>query len=206
MEELLNKIGQLNNTSKADYTVVLGRTLTTCIEMLRDRGYNVTNDCRTIGDISYKIEHAEFILCGENAAGETTLVYFHNEERIGVKHLRMWSEQNANCNIIIVSLEGPTAFTKKEAEQSYKNVQFFIFKDVCKNITKHSLVPKHEKVDPSSLPFRCGSDDEWPKLYTSDPIAQYYNFKPGDLIRITRTLGYPEPVYYYRLVCQASNS
>ena len=41
MEALLNKIGQLNNTASANYNNVLERVLITCVEMLKDRGYNV---------------------------------------------------------------------------------------------------------------------------------------------------------------------
>ena len=141
-------------------------------------------------------------MIGENG-NDSIIVFFHNEERIGVKQLRNWSEDNMGSKLIIVSLEGPTAFTKKEADQNYPNVQFFTFQNMSVNITKHTLVPKHEKITYDSIKhlYAVNSSEEWPKLYRPDPISQYYNFKDGDLIRISRTLGYPEPVYYYRLVC-----
>ena len=134
------------------------------------------------------------------------LFFFHNEERIGVKQMRTWYENHIGGDLIIVSLEGPTAFTKKEAEHNYKNIQFFCYQNLCVNVTKHSLVPKHEKMtkqDIEQLNIKITDDEEWPKLYTNDAISQYYNFKPGDLIKITRTIGYPEPIYYYRLVSVA---
>tara|TARA_B100001741_G_scaffold75654_1_gene61221 strand:+ start:11983 stop:12600 length:618 start_codon:yes stop_codon:yes gene_type:complete len=201
MEILLNKIGQLNSTTTANYTIVLERVLRTCIEMLKDRGYNVSVDCRTVGDITYKIEQNDSVLIGENASG-SALVFFHNEERVGVKQLRQWNDGNQGSQIIIVSVEGPTAFTKKEADQYYPNIQFFTFKDLCVNITRHNLVPKHEKITKNDVEYEVSSDEEWPKLYTTDAISQYYNYKPGDLVRITRTMGCAEPVFYYRLVCQ----
>jgi len=123
--------------------------------------------------------------------------------------MRIWNEAYPENQIIIVSLEGPTAFTKKEAENNYPNIQFFLFQQLCVNITKHALVPKHECLGPterSNMKIRVFHDEEWPKLYTSDPIAQYYNYKAGDLIKITRTVGYPEPVYFYRLVCSAPSN
>lgn len=202
MEILLNKIGQLNNTASSNCNSVLERVITTCVEMLKDRGYNVSNDCRTVGDITYKIQENDPILIGENGT-DSVIVYFHNEERIGVKQLRIWSEENIGSKLVIVSLEGPTAFTKKEADQNYPNVQFFTFQNLSVNITKHALVPKHEKITYESIKhlYAVKSTEEWPKLYTTDVISQYYNYKEGDLIRVTRTLGYPEPVYYYRLVC-----
>jgi DNA-directed RNA polymerase I, II, and III subunit RPABC1 len=202
MEGLLLKIGQLNNSATASYNLVLERVLYTTIEMLKDRGYNVVNDCRTLGDITYKMQENEAILFGDHSQHGNVIVYFHNEERVGVKQLRQWNEKNPNSNIIIVSLEGPTAFTKKEADQHFKNCQFFLFQQLCVNITKHSLVPKHEKLtreEINKLNFKVS--DLFPKLYTNDAISQYFNYKVGDLIRITRTIGYPEPIYYYRLVC-----
>lgn len=201
MEILLNKIGQLNSTTTANYTVVLERVLKTCVEMLKDRKYNVTVDCRTVGDIIYKIEQNDSVMVGESQSG-TAIVFFHNEDRVGVKQLRNWNDCNQGSQIIIVSIEGPTAFTKKEAEQNYPDVQFFTFKDLCVNITRHHLVPKHEKLEKNEVNYQVSTDEDWPKLYTTDAISQYYNFKPGDLIRVTRIMGYAEPVFYYRLVCQ----
>jgi len=130
---------------------------------------------------------------------KTAHVYFHNEERVGVKQLRLWVEASSADSIIIVSLEGPTSFTRREAEQNYPQVQFFQYRDVCVNITKHQLVPKHEKI--SKLPFETSDNmAEIPILYTTDKIAQYYNYGQGDLIRVTRTCGVQEPVYFYRIV------
>lgn len=203
MEAILNKIGLINKTANANYNSILDRVLKTTVEMLKDRGYNVNNDCRTVGDILYKIQESEFVFSGQNSEG-TCIVYFHNEERVGVKQLRTWHEKHPDAHIIIVSLEGPTAFTKREADQHYKNVQFFTFKQLCVNITRHSLVPKHEKLSTEQvqeLNIQLSGKDEWPKLYATDVISQYYNYKEGDIIRITRTIGYPEPIYFYRYVC-----
>lgn len=199
MDILLNKIGQLNSTTTANYTIVLERVLRTCIEMLKDRGFNVSVDCRTVGDITYKIEQNDSVLFGENLTG-SAIIFFHNEERVGVKQLRQWHDSNQGCQIIIVSLEGPTAFTKKEADQNYPNIQFFTFKELCVNITRHHLVPKHEKITKNEVDYQVSSNEEWPKLYTTDAISQYYNYKSGDIIRVTRVMGCAEPVFYYRLV------
>ena len=204
MDEILNKIGQINNTSTASYNVILERVIRTVVEMLKDRGYSVSNDCRTVGDITYKMQENDIIVFGEQENKPNIVVYFHNEERIGVKQLREWNESFSDSDIIIVSLEGPTAFTKKEVDQHYPNVQFFLYENLCINITKHHLVPRHEKIQPEDikkLNIKVKNNEEWPKIYVSDPVVQYYDFKPGDLIRITRTIGYPEPIYYYRLVC-----
>lgn len=207
METFLIRLGQLNNSATSDPNVILERILKTSIEMLKDRGYTVNNDCRTLGDVKYKIQEGDPIFFGDKIgedSDESVVVFYHNEDRVGVKHLRHWNEKYAQNKIIIVSLEGPTAFTKKEADHNHPNTQFFLFKSLCVNITRHELVPKHEKLgadQKNQMTRKVSSMEEWPKLYTNDVIAQYYDYKPGDLIRITRTIGYPEPIYYYRLVC-----
>ena len=81
------------------------------------------------------------------------------------------------------------------------NVQFFTFQELCVNITKHTLVPRHEKITRSEVPVDLtNSCAELPILAANDKVAQYYAYEPGDIIRITRTAGVQEPIYYYRIV------
>lgn len=174
-------------------------TLKVTIEMLQARGHTNIQACQTIEEVVENITEGRFIVCG---GGEKVIhVFFHNEDRVGVKQLRSWVESSNADNIVVVSYEGPTAFTRKESENNYTQVQFFLFRDLCVNITKHVLVPRHEKVSGNQLPFDLSeSMDEIPSLYSNDKVAQFYAFDVGDLIRITRTAGVQEPVYYYRRV------
>lgn len=153
---VLKRIGEINNTSTSNFEHVLDKVMSVCTQMLFDRGYTLSNSCKTINEIKHKMENNDTVLQGFRKINETindVIVYFHNEERVGVKQLRTWYEKNPEASIIILSLEGPTAFTKKEAESNYKNIQFFLFKHLCVNITKHKLVPKHEKVEITDVPF-----------------------------------------------------
>lgn len=205
MSDHLTRIGQLNNTAQLSTRAVLIKTLTTCIEMLKDRGYVHIQACQTVDEITQNMVDARYIVCG--AGEETIQVFFHNEDRVGVKQLRAWVEGSMADKIIIVSLEGPTAFTRKEAEQSYDKVQFFTFRELCVNIMHHMLVPKHEKVCEADVPYRLSaSRAELPILATSDKVAQYFAYEPGDIIRITRTAGVQEPIYFYRIVRNMSSS
>lgn len=199
--ETLSRIGQLNNTAKKSTENVLLSTLRTTIEMLQDRGYNSIQACQSIDEIVENMTENRCIVCGNGR--RTIQVFFHNEDRVGVKQLRSWVETTQADGVIIVSLEGPTAFTRREAEQNYPHVQFFSFRELCVNITKHVLVPKHEKVSIDDLPFELSKNCyEVPSLYSTDRVAQYYAFQTGDIIRITRTAGVQEPVFYYRILRQ----
>ena len=105
---------------------------------------------------------------------------------------------------MLVSLHGPTPFTRKECNPQ---VEFFTYKQLFINITKHSLVPKHELVTNAERQILkdnyalSDSFNELPKILCTDPICQYYAFSPGDIVRITRTIGTTEPLFFYRYVC-----
>lgn len=170
--------------------------------MLKDRLYQNIQACQTFDEISKNMVDQKAIASGISQEGHVLHVCFHNEDRVGVKHLRYWLENSVAEKLIIISLDGPTAFTKKEAETSEIDVTFFFFKEVCVNITRHNLIPPHEKVNEVDIPFELSEDkSELPHLWTNDRVVQYYAFKPGDIIRIRRTIGSQEPTYYYRLVC-----
>ena len=64
------------------------------------------------------------------------------------------------------------------------------------SITKHYLVPKHEKV-PDSEKFDKKIIDKLPILLKTDPISRFYGFKKGDLIKISRKNNY---IFYRRVV------
>ena len=200
MTETLDRIGQLNNTAQKTTEQVLVSTLRTCIEMLKDRGLDFVQACQTIDEITQNIIDARPIVTA-SGRGPHTCIYFHNEDRVGVKAMRQWIESSIADAIIVVSLEGPTAFTRKEAEHNCPQVQFFLFRDLCVNITRHSLVPKHERITEKEIPLQLSATmHELPMLWTTDRVAQYYAYRSGDLVRITRTAGTQEPVHYYRIV------
>ena len=175
-------------------------------EMLRDRGYDQIQNCHTIEEMLKCMSDQVPIITARGTNLPVMYIFFHNEERIGVKHVRSCVDAvGGENNIVLVSLEGPTSFTRKEAENQYTNIQFFLFRQICVNITHHKMVPFHEKLtkeEALNLPYETSKDfADFPRLYSTDPIAQYYSYQVGDMIRITRTIGVHEPMYFYRIVC-----
>jgi DNA-directed RNA polymerase subunit H (RpoH/RPB5) len=76
-------------------------------------------------------------------------------------------------------------------ENTYQNVTIFKYKSLLFNLPDHDYVPVHE----------CLTDDEkkdlktnmminnftqLPLIYKTDAACRYYNFKSGDVLRITR--------------------
>jgi len=189
MSAILDKIGSIHSTCLVDGMKVLQQVLLNCEQMLKDR--NCKNIEKTSSILDCMDENKEVI----TGRGEKSInIYFYNEERIGVKFLRNILETTNVEKIIIISLEGPTTFTRKESESH--NVQFFLFKELFVNITKHEVCPRHE-LWTEVIPW---SNEELPKIFVFDPIVQYYDFPIGSVIRIKRVFGLNEPTYYYRVV------
>ena len=190
------KFGCVHKTLHGDGKDTLGRAVLTCEQMLRDRG------CTRIArapDPDASIENGTPpILRGE---GDDLIVevYVHSEDQVGVKFVRSVLEV-AEGDVIVVSLEGPTPFTKKECDG--KRIQFFTMRDVCVNITRHALVPKHEKMEQPPPGMRV---EHLPLLLDTDPIVQYYNWPHGTIVRVWRTFGGHEPTPYFRVVSPATS-
>ena len=73
------------------------------------------------------------------------------------------------------------------------------------NITKHKLVPKHELLEKEDLEtlidiYKITNLSQLPVILKNDPIIKYYDFKPGNVCKITR----PSPTslnhVYYRYI------
>ena len=86
-----------------------------------------------------------------------------------------------------------------------KNVEIFWFKQLTFNVSKHSLVPKHEIISNLLLSnlkktYLLNSINNLPTILNSDPVAKYYGMKIGDVCRITRHNENIGPSILYRLV------
>jgi len=76
------------------------------------------------------------------------------------------------------------------------------------NMVDHVLVPKHEilegvNVEDFLKEFRC-TKKNMPKIFSCDPIARYYNMKPGQICRITRPSEGSGESIFYRYVIKKS--
>ena len=61
------------------------------------------------------------------------------------------------------------------------------------NITEHQFVPKFNLLSTDEkqkiLTAYSATESQFPAMLVGDPISKYYNYRPGDLIEITRTDG-----------------
>ena len=198
-EKGIEKFGTIHQTIWGDPTRVIKRIVEVSRTMITARGaVDISTPPDPIESITNEMGH---VLGGVSADGQKRWdVYIHNEERVGVKYARSVVEEcekheGVVSHAIIVSIEGPTPFTRRECDG--KRVQFFLARDMCVNIVDHCLVPKHEAV---SEPPPGVKVEELPRMEATDKIAQYYDWEPGQVVRITRVFGGHEPIPYYRVV------
>jgi DNA-directed RNA polymerase subunit H (RpoH/RPB5) len=196
MDLLLSRLSSSFHLSRHPCTAtdVLLRVVETCSDMLTDRGCDSVSAPSDVDHLSRTVDEADSpVLVGHGVP--LTHVWFHAEERVGVKHLRSILEASAEADrVIVVSQEGPTSFTKKEAAGS--RAQFFCYRQLVANVTRHRLVPLHSKADSSSHPEK----ESYPRISSTDPVCLYYDFCKGDVVHVRRVFGSCRPYDHFRTV------
>ena len=177
--------------------------LSTATEMLQDRGYQTA---------ASTAEMKRNIAAGtptpfSNPQGGECLLFFDREERTGVKTVRALMEQHPGAALVVVAIDGATPFTRREMAK-VNHVFFFHAKELMHNITKHSIVPKHEAVPAEEVEeikkTYCVLDDQWPVLLTTDPVARWFAWPPDTIVRIHRDGLTQDRQIFYRKVVKAA--
>ena len=170
----------------------------TLLEMLIDRGY-IFDGCHNtlIHDTSKKI-------VGRKVENVITVFFLLQKRQVPL--LKEFIAKNCSSN-------SKSEFEFDGENRSYITVvQFNVnktFKTLCsqygieifkihslgRNITKHSLVPKHvllsQEKNPSEMDnilkdLSISHFEKLPIMKVSDPVAKYYGAKVGNIFRITR--------------------
>lgn len=159
-----------------------------CIEMLTQRKYEIIDD-------------EEDKIVALKPDGNQMIVFFTDSNKLNVKNIQVYISLMNDLQIfhaIIVYKDGVTSFTKKAIEQSLEmKFELFAEEDLQYNITKHRFQPKFEKLkleDASELKKKYGIN--FPIMRKDDPIAKFYNYQKGDIIKIIRNSNYTS----YRIV------
>lgn len=186
----------------------LWRIRKTVLSMCHDRGYLIVQDDldQTLEDFkaqygclpsAQKPSRQELLIkCAHNNDPDDQMfVFFAEEPKIGVKTIQgfyeMMQEEKVHRCIIIVRI-GLTP----SAKQAMKNVspgyimEDFLETEMLTNITEHELVPQHillttEEKEELFSRYRL-KENQLMKLPTSDPVARYYGYKRGEVIKIIR--------------------
>jgi DNA-directed RNA polymerase I, II, and III subunit RPABC1 len=150
-------------------------------EMLNDRGIDVCN-------IPPYTEDLDSFYC-------SCLKVYFSEPKLGIKHMKEITndlELEKINHAIIIFETSITPSAKQYLDEISKTFEIELFKhiELKFNVTKHSLVPKHELLDDKSKHTFCKAhkvmEKNLPRILVTDPIARYYNMKKGQFVKITR--------------------
>ena len=114
-------------------------------------------------------------------------------ESIGIKH----------CIVIYTDSATPAAKKCVKTLHIDKYIELFTEKELKYNITKHTLVPLHIKLsNEESDKFKLEHGSKHPVILKTGPIARFYNYKSGTVIKIVRTNRHKDIKTYitYRIV------
>lgn len=164
----------------------------------------------------YQYEIAdEFRMYFMNEKNQRALVYFYPLDvrlaQSDMDYIHSLVKRDDVHTLVVVTKLNPTHKVSSVLGIMGSNAQLFNETELTVNITKHQLVPQHSIVeDPKKrkqILERFSQDSAgnihmelFPGLFTNDPVAKYYNYKPNDLVEIRnpRRDGFYD--LYYRIV------
>lgn len=187
----------------------------TILEMMKDRGYNIS---KHIKDIPFELfietiadDNLEILF--EKDDKSKLVVYFFTEiKSISKKNFKSICDkliskyEDDNLNIILIFPSKPSSSIKKEIVNTpkYFNIQLYELKHLIINITKHKLQPKFRVLTDDNIKEICSSlsipKEQFPKILTTDPISRYYGVKRGQVFEIKRKSMSSGEFVTYRIV------
>lgn len=197
----------------AQKEIIVYKSFITVLEMMEDRGYDVSKYSKdiSIDDFHVLYTTGNLDLVVSKPDNEDDMVYikfFVVSKSLAKKDFTVLSEKikedYGDIKIIIIAEDYPPAALKKDIAKN-KNIQFFLFKQLVINITKHVKVPKHtvlSEEEAQTLVFdryKC-TRAQLPKILATDPVAKYYDMKQGQICKIVRPSISTGEVIVYRVV------
>lgn len=124
----------------------------------------------------------------------TVMCYFYifdtNCSKDDMKYIVSRAAVNKCKSIILVTKTGVTPGAKESFANFSGGGQLFNEDFFTRNITKHQFVPKFDLMTPEQkikiMEDYSATESQIPAMLIDDPITKFYNYKRGDLIKITR--------------------
>ncbi|EOA28756.1 hypothetical protein CARUB_v10024988mg [Capsella rubella] len=204
----------INKSSVECHKYYLARRTT--MEMLRDRGYDVSDEDINLSLQQFRTLYGEIPdinrlrISAEHRLDSTKkiAVMFCGTGMVKVNEMRGIAADVLNRESIsglILVLQGHIT------NQALKAVDLFTFKvelfeitELLVNVTKHVLRPKHQVLNDqekeSLLKKFSIEEKQLPRLSTKDPIARYYGLETGKVMKVTYKDELSESHVTYRCV------
>ncbi|KAM2595208.1 hypothetical protein TB2_039794 [Malus domestica] len=188
----------------------------TVMEMLRDRGCNVS-------DLDLNLSLTEFLSeFGPNPDHERLSVCVHLRSKPSKKIVVIFCgtdeirKRNMCCiyaglpnkasihQLILVLQSKMNCYARKELEKYPFKVDTFHISDLLVNITKHVSQPKLEMLtaeEKKKLLMKYNLEDKkLPLMLATDATARYYGLEKGQVVKVNYSGGFAGPLETYRCV------
>ncbi|CAF2267407.1 hypothetical protein YC2023_044668 [Brassica napus] len=183
---------------------------TTALEMLRDRGYQVSDAELSLSPSEFRsgfgekpdLERLRISVPLRSNPMKKILVLFMGSEPVTVKTVRVIHSQVSSTvglhGLILVLQSKMNHFAKKELATFPCTVETFPIGDLLVNITKHTGQPKIEILTKEEkeklLSEHALEDKQLPLLKEKDSFVRYHGLKKGQVVKITYS---KEPVGHF---------
>lgn len=196
-------------------TKIYFRVRKTTMEMLEDRGYEVSTEDKNMNyeDFTNRLEENAIQLVAIHRTNPVKMAYvafildaksFSKKDLVALKTHMDEKYPTNEMTVIIVQDKQTPQITKELLNDEYKLYEIFSMKNLMFNITHHEIVPRHiilnqEEIEEMLKIFKT-TRAQLPKLLTTDPVAKYYGMKAGDVCKIIRQSPMTGESYYYRIL------
>lgn len=158
------------------------RSIQTVLEMITQRGYKITDrdDDKIVGINSEKEQIVFFTTPVNKFNADRAKEYISIVNKMGLSH----------CIVIYTECVTPTA-NNLVINSVDIILELFHIDELQYNITQHRLVPQHIKLpDNESKEFKKMYGLKHPTILKTDPIARFYRYQRGDIIKVIRNNGF----------------
>ena len=196
-------------------TKIYFRVRKTSIEMLEDRGFEVSQEDKNMNyeDFTNRLEENAIQLIATHRNNPIKMAYiafildaksFSKKDLVALKAIMDEKYPTNEMTVIIVQDKQTPQIAKELQNDEYKLYEIFSMKNLMFNITHHEIVPRHillsqEEADQILKQYQT-TKTQLPKLLTTDPVAKYYGMKTGDICKIIRQSPMTGESYYYRIL------
>ena len=192
------------------------RVRQTAMEILEDRGYNVSIDDKNLSyeEFTNRLDEYAINIVALHKLNPLKIAYvsfildsksFSKKDLVAMKLMIDETYTSNDMSVIIIVQDKPTPQIAKELlNDEYKSYEIFLMKNLMINITHHEIVSKHILLRPEEIEKVLEEyqtvRSQLPKLLVTDPVAKYYGMKAGDVCKIIRQSPMTGESYYYRIV------
>ena len=179
------------------------KSFNTILEMLRDRKIDVSHINQTVVTNSL-VQNSLSNVSFKMQIGNISLIY-HLNTKFKLSDMRKILGDNIDTSLMYIFIvNDKISLSNMKSFNSWSmNYQIFHIKELQFNITKHILVPKHEKVDEEHIKtildtFSLKTKFQLPLILKSDPMSRYLGLKGGDVVKVTRNSPSSGEYFVYR--------